>query len=165
MQNERASPELIDLLNRGVAREMGVSIQYMLQHSVWNSESVASAGIADKRRSKFIRDRSAASMPGLALDMKAIAVTEMRHVGDIAERIVQLGGEPTTQPDEVTIGKTTKEMMELDEEKELGAIELYRRIISLAEQEGDEITLNLFKRILSDEVEHHQAFSELLESI
>lgn len=166
MQNRGASPQLISLLNMGVAREMGVSIQYMLQHSVWNSkESVSSAEITDGERSRFIRDRSAASLPGLTLDLKAIAVTEMRHAGDIAERIVRLGGEPTTRPDEVIIGKTTKEMIELDIERERGAIELYQKIINLAEQEGDEITLNMFKRILAEEVQHHQVFSELLETI
>lgn len=166
MQNKGASPQLINLLNRGVAREMGVSIQYMLQHSVWNSkESTASTGITDRGRSKFIRDRSAAFLPGLTLDLKSIAVAEMRHAGDIAERIVQLGGEPSTCPDEVIIGKTPEEMLELNRERERGAIELYQEIINLAEQEGDEITLNMFKRILAEEIQHHQVFSELLETI
>ncbi len=166
MQNKGDSPELISLLNRGVAREMGVSIQYMLQHSIWNAKkSVESAEIKNNKRSEFIRDRSAVSLPGLTLNLKAIAVTEMRHAGDIAERIVQLGGEPTTHPDEVSTGKTPKEMIEFDREMERGAIELYQKVISLAEQEGDEITLNLFKRILSEEVEHHQVFTELLKTI
>jgi len=126
---------------------------------------MASSGITDRERSDFIRNRSAASLPGLILDLKAIAVTEMKHAGDIAERIVQLGGEPTTRPDEVVIGKTTEEMIELDIEKERGAIELYQEIIELSEKEGDEITLNMFKRILAEEIQHHQVFSELLETI
>jgi bacterioferritin len=163
MKDKEASAELIDLLNRGIAREMGVSIQYMLQHSIWNSRE--SAETMNQRQSKFIRDRSAVWLPGLTLNLKAIAVTEMRHAGDIAERIVQLGGEPTTHPDEISTGKTPKEMIELDRERERGAIELYRRIISLAEEESDEITLNLFKRILAEEVEHHKVFNELLEII
>ncbi len=166
MQNKGASPELISLLNRGVAREIGVSIQYMLQHSVWNSKiSIESAEIKNNKQSKFIRDRSAVWLPGLNLNLKAIAVTEMRHAGYIAERIVQLGGEPTTHPDEVSIGKTPKEMIELDQERESGAIELYQKVISLAQQEGDEITLDLFKRILAEEVEHHQIFSELIKTM
>jgi bacterioferritin len=165
MQDKGGSLELISLLNRGVAREMGVSIQYMLQHSIWNAkESAKPAGVMNSKQSQFIRDRSAAWLPGLTLNLKAIAVTEMRHAGDIAERIVQLGGEPTTHPDEVSPGRTPKEMIELDREREHSAIELYQKIIGLAKQEGDEITLNLFQRILAEEEEHHKVFSELLET-
>ena len=73
-----------------------------------------------------------------------------------------VGGEPTTQPDSITIDKTTEEMLKNDRELERGAIELYKQIIEVAGKEHDEITMKLFQRILSDEEKHHQMFSNLL---
>ncbi|MDD5083224.1 MAG: ferritin-like domain-containing protein [Dehalococcoidales bacterium] len=164
MSEKGASAELINLLNRSIAREMQVSIQYMLQHSICNARE-PDGGAADKEHSKFMKDRSSAWLPGLTLSLKAIAVDEMRHVADVAERIVQLGGEPTTHSDEIAIGKTFREMLEIDREREGQAIDLYRRIISVAEQENDALTLTLFRRILAEEVEHHQVFSKLLATL
>ncbi|MDA8122676.1 MAG: ferritin-like domain-containing protein [Deltaproteobacteria bacterium] len=40
---------------------------------------------------------------------------------------------------------------------------MYRKIILLARKEGDETTEFLFTRILSDEEEHHDLFTTLLE--
>jgi bacterioferritin len=81
----------------------------------------------------------------------------------VVERVVVLGGEPTTQPDPVTIGKTAREMLEQDREVERGAIILYRQIIGVAETEGDDLTKRLFQRILAEEEAHFRAFSSLLE--
>ncbi len=76
--------------------------------------------------------------------------------------IVVLGGQPTTHPNTVTVGTTTREMLEVDRHAESGAIELYKQIVELAERESDVTTLKLFQRILSDEETHHRAFSSLL---
>jgi bacterioferritin len=43
-----------------------------------------------------------------------------------------------------------------------GAIQLYRQIINVAENEHDDVTKNLFQQILSDEEKHHRVFSNLL---
>ena len=40
MQNTHVSTELINLLNKAIAREMQVSIQYMLQHAIWNAKEL-----------------------------------------------------------------------------------------------------------------------------
>ena len=100
-------------------------------------------------------------LPGNSL--KKVAITETRHAEAIAERVVQLGGEPTTHPAPITLGETVEEMLELDREQERGAIELYRRIIQAAEQAGDEATQSLFQHILADEEKHHQTFASLLQ--
>lgn len=98
--------------------------------------------------------------PGSSL--RKIAITEMQHAEAIVERVVALGGEPTTQPDAVTIGETVKDILENDREQERGAIELYRYVISGAEDENDDVTKSLFERILSDEEKHRRVFSDLL---
>jgi len=156
------SSSLMNLLNEALLREIHVSIQYMLQHSVENGRRSA---IEDKkqftRQSNFFASHSSIWFPGSSL--KKIAITEMRHAEAIAERIVVLGGKPAQDPGAITLGSTTAEMLEIDIEEEREAIELYKQIINVADQENDNITKNMFKRILSDEEKHHSEFSKLLE--
>jgi len=54
-------------------------------------------------------------------------------------------------------------MLKINKKAEEDAIKLYRAIVSLAEKEGDIVTKRLFESILSDEEEHHNTFSTLLE--
>jgi len=138
-----ASQELLDLLNKGIAREIQVSIQYMWQH-------VQCAGI----KGFAVKD-----------ELENIAIVEMKHAEAIAERLVYLGGKPTTKPEPIFVGETLKEMLQTDKKDEEGAIELYREIIALAEKEGDTTTAQLFKGILADEEDHHDTFTGLLEGL
>lgn len=138
-----ASKALLDLLNKAIAREMQVSIQYMWQHVLW----VGVKGFA-------VKD-----------ELKEIAITEMKHAEAIAERLAYLGGKPTTKPEPIFVGKTLKEMIARDKKDEEGAIRLYKQIIDVARKEGDETTKKIFKQILSDEEEHHDTFTGLLEEI
>lgn len=138
-----ASKELLDLMNRAIARELQVSIQYMWQHVQW----VGVKGFA-------VKD-----------ELKKIAITEMKHAEAIAERLNYLGGKPTTKPEPINVGNTLKEMIEQDKKDEEGAIKLYKEIIEKARSEGDEVTRKLFEGILTDEEEHHDTFTSLLEGI
>ena len=138
-----ASQELLDLMNKGVAREIQVSIQYMWQH-------VQCSGI----KGFAVKD-----------ELESIAIAEMKHAEAIAERLVYLGGKPTTKPEPIFVGETLKEMLQTDKQDEEGAIELYRETIALAEKEGDTTTARLFKGILADEEDHHDTFSGLLEDL
>ena len=161
MESQDAVPDLREMLNRAIARELQVSIQYMFQHSLGTGAQFAVAGrTAAARRTQFVATRRSYYLPGTSL--KKIAITEMRHAEAIADQVVHLGGEPTTQPAPITLGETIREMLELDREQERRAIELYRQIIGLAEQKGDEATANLFRRILADEEKHHEIFESLL---
>ena len=143
MSNAKVSAELLDLLNKGIAREIQVSIQYMWQHVQW----VGVKGFA-------VQD-----------ELEKVAITEMKHAEAIAERLFYLGGTPTTKPEPIFVGKTLKEMIEQDKKDEEGAIKLYKQIIDLARKEGDETTNRLFRQILEDEEDHHDTFTSLLEGI
>lgn len=137
------SKELLNLLNEAVAREIQVSIQYMWQHIQWRG------------------------VKGFAVqeELKKIAITEMKHAEAIAERLFYLGGIPTTQPKEIVVGKTLREMIERDVKDEEEAIKLYKEIIEKARKENDITTAVLFEGILKDEEEHHDFFTSLLEEI
>ncbi|RME69598.1 MAG: ferritin [Nitrospirae bacterium] len=136
-----ASDKLKDMLNQAIARELQVSVQYMWQH-------VMATGM----NAEPVRDL-----------FKQIAIVEMKHAEEIAERLDYLGGRPTTKPTPITIGESLKEMIEIDKKAEEEAIELYRQIIEQAEAEKDYTTKRLFEQILADEEEHHGDFSGLLE--
>lgn len=98
-------------------------------------------------------------------ELKAIAISEMKHAEAIAERLTYLGGVPTTKPEPIFVGKTLKEMLTRDKKDEEGAIKLYKQIIALARKEEDSTTKRLFQKILAEEEEHHDTFSGLLEGI
>lgn len=136
-----ASKELLELLNQAIARELQVSIQYMWQHVLW--KGVQGFAVKD--------------------ELEKIAITEMKHAEAIAERLVYLGGKPTTQPSPITIGENLREMLEQDKLAEEWAIELYKKIIEKAQEERDYTTARLFRSILKDEEEHHDTFTSLLE--
>jgi bacterioferritin len=133
----------------------------MLQHAIGAARGTADPAAAQSgKQSKFVGSHLPYWVPGATL--KKVAITEMRHAEAISERIVLLGGEPTTEPTPITIGTTPKAMLEIDRRVEAGAIELYQQIIDVAQDERDDVTADLFRKILVDEERHHQLFSALL---
>jgi len=140
---DMASKELLGLLNKAIARELQVSIQYMWQHVQWSG--VKGFAVQDELRS--------------------IAISEMKHAEKIAERLFYLGEIPTTKPEPIFVGKTLKEMVERDVKDEEGAIKLYKQIAEVARKEGDETTNRIFREILEQEEEHHDTFTTLLEDL
>ncbi|HOD34913.1 MAG TPA: ferritin-like domain-containing protein [Syntrophales bacterium] len=138
-----ASKKLLELMNKSVAREMQVSIQYMWQHVQWSG--IYHYAIKD--------------------ELKKNAIAEMKHAEEIAERLFYLGGVPTTKPEPIFVGKTLKEMLVRDIKDEEGAIRLYKQIIALAQKENDPTTARLFRKILHDEEEHHDFFQGVLEGL
>jgi bacterioferritin len=93
------------------------------------------------------------------------AIAEMKHAEKIAERLWYLGGTPTTKPAPIEVGNSLREFLELDTQAEVEAVEMYRKIIALATQEGDVTTAFMFKEILEDEEEHHDLFTTMLEEV
>jgi bacterioferritin len=87
----------------------------------------------------------------------------MKHAEAIAERLDYLGGKLTTKPSPITVGKNVKEMLKIDKKAEENAIKLYKKIAARAEKEGDVVTKKLFEDILTQEEDHHNQFSTLLE--
>ncbi len=128
------------MMNEGIAREIQVSVQYMWQH-------VRTRGLAG------------AAVEGI---FKDIAIEEMKHAEEIAERLDYLGGVPTTQPTPITVGESLKDMISNDIKAEEAAIKLYKTTIKAAEADGDVTTRLLFEEILSAEEEHHHKFTKLL---
>jgi bacterioferritin len=93
---------------------------------------------------------------------KDIAIAEMKHAEALAERLDYLNGVPTTKPDPVFVGGSLIEMLKQNEQNEEEAIELYKRGIQTASEEGDFATRRLLEGILADEEKHIDTFGKLL---
>ena len=135
-----ASQKLLELLNKGISRELQVSIQYMWQH-------VQVTGI----EGALVKDT-----------FKDIAIAEMKHAEALAERLYYLDGVATTKPDPVFVGGSLIEMLTQDERNEEEAITLYKQAIQVASKEGDFTTRRLLEEILSEEEKHIDTFGKLL---
>lgn len=137
---QKASTALTDLMQKAIAREIQVSVQYMWQHIM--AKGLESAEIAET--------------------FEEVAVAEMKHAEKIAERLFYFDVVPTTKPSPIVIVPTLKEMLEADAKAEEEAIDLYKEIIKQAASEGDSTTRLLFEQILADEEAHHDTFTTLL---
>jgi len=135
--------KLLELLNKGVARELQVSVQYLWQHVLARGSEGVAVGDA----------------------FKEIAIAEMKHAEQVAERLAYLGGKPTTKPNTIIVGAGLEEMLRLNVAAEEEAIQLYSKAAEVADLEGDTTTRRLFEEILSHEEEHHDTFSKLLVGI
>lgn len=97
------------------------------------------------------------------------AKEEQVHADQLAERIVQLGGEPNLSPDglltrshaEYVEGSTLQEMIKEDLIAERIAIDSYREVIAYLEQ-SDPTTKRLLEEILAKEEEHAEDLVSLL---
>ena len=98
------------------------------------------------------------------------AKEEQVHAMMLAERIVQLGGEPDLNPDHLTKlshaeyreGKTLKDMVKEDLIAERIAIDSYRELIDYV-GDRDTTTKKLLTHILEQEEDHADEFSDLLD--
>jgi bacterioferritin len=95
---------------------------------------------------------------------------ELEHADSIAERIVQLGGEPDLNPETLTsrshaeyrLGKTLEGMIKENLIAERIAIESYRAIIQYL-GDNDSTTRRLMESILATEEEHADDLADLLQ--
>ncbi|TDF85206.1 bacterioferritin [Pseudomonas sp. H9] len=100
------------------------------------------------------------------------ATQELEHADKLAERIVQLGGEPDLNPDNLSknshaqyvAGKNLKDMVLEDLVAERIAIDSYREIIQYI-GESDPTTRRIFEDILAQEEEHADDMADLLKGL
>ena len=109
---------------------------------------------------------------GIAEEFLAHSNEELGHADQIAERIVQLGGEPDFAPDSLTgrshaeyvAGKSLVGMIKEDLVAERIAIDSYRGMIEYIGDQ-DPTTSELLKGILAVEEEHADELADLLQDL
>ena len=134
------SKKVIDLLNAARSRELTAITQYMGQHYELEDQDYGK----------------------LAKKLKEIAIQEMKHAEALAERILFLKGEPTTKPDGVIKkGQAIAEMLKTDMALETAAIKMYNDAAVVCAAEKDQISKQLFEKLLGEEEGHFNDFENI----
>lgn len=141
---------VIRLLNDSLATELVCVLRYRRHHFM--AKGIHSKGVAD--------------------EFMAHSTEELGHADQLAERIVQLGGEPDFAPSGLEArshaqyieGKTLTDMIKENLVAERIAIDSYRAIIEYLSDQ-DPTTRRLLEEILSVEEEHADELSDLLEGL
>jgi len=148
----QVTPDYVNLLNQAVSRELQVSVQYILQHT--KMEKLIRKVLPEN----ILLEKTTYEKMGEFL--KEFAIQEMKHAGDIMERIYYLGGKATTKAGKPIVGNTLSEFARNGVKAEEEALVLYRKIIDAAAKIGDRETHELFEKIYGEEEAHLFRFQE-----
>lgn len=140
--------QVIKLLNDALATEYVCVLRYYRHYFM------AKGMLADPVKGEFLEH----------------AKQEQAHACKLAERIVQLGGEPDLNPDTLTArshaeykeGKDLRDMVKEDLVAERIAIDSYREMINYV-GDRDTTTKRILEEILAQEEEHADEFADLLD--
>jgi bacterioferritin len=129
----KGNKELLVVLNSLLADELTAINQYMVHSEMcenWGYEK-------------------------LHMAIRKQAMDEMHHAEWLIERIIFFEGTPTVSKlNAIKIGKTVKEMINNDDQDELEAIHAYNKAIKLAQEVGDQGSVDLLTKILKMEEGH-----------
>ncbi len=148
----KVTPDYMEMLNKAVEREIGVSLQYILQHG--KMEKLIRKTLPEN----ILFDKTTYDAVGKIL--REISIAEMKHAAAIMERIYYLGGQATTKSSKVSVGGSLSEFAKLGVKAEEEALTLYRDIIVEAGKIGDWKTRELFEKIYKEEEDHLFKFQE-----
>jgi bacterioferritin len=102
----------------------------------------------------------------LAANMKLIAIDEMRHAEQFAERIKELGGEPTIDPlQKSQKGQAVGKIFPFDADLESYTVDVYNDLLMVCRDNGDSISMKLFESIIDEEQSHYNYFDNIAEHI
>jgi len=137
---EERKAKVIEVLNKARAMELTAISQYMNQH--YNLDDMDYGELAGK--------------------MKLIAIDEMRHAEAFAERIKELGGEPTSEPDQkVTRGQEVEKVYTFDAGLEDTTIDVYNQFLLVCRENGDSVSMKIFEQIIDEEQAHFNYFDSI----
>jgi bacterioferritin len=137
---QQAKENVIEVLNKARAMELHAISQYMNQH--YNLDDMDYGELAAK--------------------MKLIAIDEMRHAEQFAERIKELGGEPTTDlAQKVLRGQEVDKIYTFDTDLEEDALADYNAFLEVCRQSGDSTSMKLLESIIDEEQMHLNYFQNV----
>lgn len=132
--------EMIKLLNEDLAGELGAVIQYIT----------------------YAAKTTGPYRPQLSQFFLAEVPDEQAHAQYLANKIVALGGEPTTRARDVPQAKSNKEMVQAVREAEYRAVTDYTKRAKQAEEFGDKGLVVQLDDIVRDETGHLEETERLL---
>jgi bacterioferritin len=132
--------KVIDVLNKARAMELQAIGQYMNQH--YNLDDMDYGDLAAK--------------------VKLIAVDEMRHAEMFAERIKELGGEPTTDSSgKIDKGQKVETVFPFDAKLEDDTVAIYNEFLLTCRENGDSTSMKLFEIVIDEEQAHFNYFDNV----
>ena len=141
---EERRAKVIEVLNKARAMELQAIHQYMNQH--YNLDDM--------------------DYGELAKNMKLVALDEMRHAESFAERVKELGGEPTTEKaGPVAAGQEVLTIFTHDTKLEDDTVDIYNQFLLVCRENGDAISAEVFQTIIDEEQEHLNYFDNVRQHI
>ncbi len=137
---EQRKKKVIEVLNKARSMELLAIGQYMNQHY----------GLDDM------------DYGDMAAKIKLIAVDEMRHAEMFAERIKELGGEPTAElADKVERAQKVDAIFPFDSKLEDDTIADYNEFLLICRENGDSTSMQLFEAVIDEEQIHLNYFDDV----
>lgn len=137
---EEQKEKVIEVLNKARSMELQAIHQYMNQHYSLDDQD----------------------MGELAKNVKLIAIDEMTHAEDFAERIKEIGGEPTSDLSGPIIkGQEILEIFIQDTKAEEDTIAIYNQFAKVCSENGDSISKKLLEKIIEEEQVHLNYFDNI----
>ena len=131
--------KIIELMNEGLELEYASHIQYVTQASITTGPYSAA----------------------LIARFEEIAGDEAEHAKILRQRIVALGGVPTTAVGEIQIHKDSLQAIKINLKYEKDTVEFYRRMLNLIPH--DEVILyEAIEHVLEDSQEHVEELERLI---
>ena len=141
---DQRKKKVVEVLNKARSMELHAIHQYMNQH--YNLDDMDYGELAAK--------------------IKLIAIDEMRHAEMFAERIKELGGEPTTDlAAKVEKAQKLEKVFPFDAGLEDETMDVYNRFILVCRENGDSTSMKLFETIVDEEQAHYNYFDNVNEHI
>jgi bacterioferritin len=141
---EKRKEKVIEVLNKARSMELTAISQYMNQH--YNLDDMDYGELAAK--------------------VKLIAIDEMRHAEAFAERIKELGGEPSSEPNQkVQKGQAVEAIFPFDANLEDDTIDIYNQFLLVCRDNGDSVSIKLFEQIIDEEQIHYNYFDNIKDHI
>ncbi len=134
-ESEAKRQKLFDMLNQSVKEEYTAVLQYL--HQAYTAKDAY-----------------------FGHTMEQNAVTEMKHMGWLAEEVAERGGSLEVERDRVKLEENKADMIKADLDDEMNAIDAYQR---RSEATEDEEVRELFDRVRFHEEVHRDDLKELLE--
>ncbi|MGA9538306.1 MAG: bacterioferritin [Desulfobacterales bacterium] len=137
---EQRKKKVIEVLNKARSMELHAIGQYMNQH--YNLDDLDFGDMAAK--------------------VKLIAIDEMRHAEMFAERIKELGGEPTAEPAaKAKRGQEVKAVFSFDANLEDNTIDMYNQFLLVCRENGDSTSVKIFEAVIDEEQMHFNYFDNV----
>lgn len=141
---DQRKKKVIEVLNKARSMELYAIHQYMNQH--YNLDDMDYGDLAAK--------------------VKLIAIDEMRHAEMFAERIKELGGEPSAEvADKVQKGQKVEAIFPFDAALEDNTMDAYNQFHLVCRENGDSTSMKLFESIVEEEQIHFNYFDNVSDHI